>query len=51
MTGTIKDLLANRNISLHHTLKKGNQCADFFAKFGASSDADLVIHQSPPGSS
>lgn len=44
----IKDLLNDRNISLHHTLREGNQCADFFAKFGANSDAALVVHQSPP---
>ena len=44
----IKDLLNDRNISLHHTLREGNQCADFFAKFGTNSDADLVIHQSSP---
>ena len=44
----IKDLLNDRNISLHHTLREGNQCADFFAKVGANSDAELVIHHSPP---
>jgi len=44
----IKDLLVNRNISLHHTLREGNQCADFFAKLGATSDSHLVVHQSPP---
>lgn len=44
----IKDLLIDRNISLHHTLREGNQCADYFAKLGANSDAHLVVHQSPP---
>jgi ribonuclease HI len=44
----IKDLLVDRNISLHHTLREGNQCADYFAKLGTNSDAHLVIHQSPP---
>ncbi|XP_024628936.1 uncharacterized protein [Medicago truncatula] len=44
----IKDLLSVRNITLHHTLREGNQCADFFAKLGANSDVHLVVHQSPP---
>ncbi|GAU50506.1 hypothetical protein TSUD_409810 [Trifolium subterraneum] len=44
----IKELLSNINVSLCHTLREGNQCADFFAKHGASSDVDLFIHASPP---
>jgi hypothetical protein len=44
----IKDLLVDRNISLHHTLREGNQCADYFARLGTNSDAHLVVHQSPP---
>ena len=44
----IKDMLAQVNVSLHHTLREGNQCADYFAKLGASSDVDILIHQSPP---
>jgi ribonuclease HI len=43
----IKELLLGQNISLHHTLREGNQCADFFAKLGANSDALHVVHQSP----
>jgi ribonuclease HI len=44
----IKDLVANYNFSLLHTLREGNQCADILAKKGATSDAALVIHSSPP---
>jgi hypothetical protein len=44
----IKELLSQANVSLHHTLRKRNQCADFFAKLEASSDADFLIHASPP---
>jgi hypothetical protein len=44
----IKELLSQVNDSLHHTLGEGNQCADFVAKLGASSDADFLIHASPP---
>jgi hypothetical protein len=44
----IKDLLANYNYSLHHTLREGNQCVDFLAKVGATSDAALVSYSSPP---
>jgi hypothetical protein len=44
----IKELLSQTNVSLHHTLREGNQCADFFAKLGASSDADFLTHASPP---
>jgi ribonuclease HI len=44
----IKDLLSSRNFSLHHSLRQGNQCADFLAKLGASNDVDLAIHSNPP---
>jgi len=36
------------NISLHHTLREGNQCADFLAKLGANSDALFEVHHAPP---
>jgi len=29
-------------------LRGGNQCADFLAKFGATSDSALTIHAPPP---
>jgi hypothetical protein len=32
----IKELFSQTNVSLHHTLREGNQCADFFAKLRAS---------------
>lgn len=30
------------------TLREGNQCADYFAKLGASSDDGLLIQTLPP---
>jgi len=44
----IKDLLAAHNFSVHHCLREGNQCADFMAKLGTSSNEDCFIHASPP---
>jgi len=44
----IKDLLGNRNFTLHHTLRESNQCADFFAKMGASFEDVFKLHPSPP---
>ncbi|MCI01506.1 ribonuclease H protein, partial [Trifolium medium] len=46
----IKELLSQTNVSLYHTLREGNQCADFFAKLGVSLDADFSTHASPPES-
>jgi ribonuclease HI len=44
----IKDMLASRNYSLQHTLREGNQCADYLTKLGASSDVEFITHSSPP---
>jgi hypothetical protein len=44
----IKDIISVKNFSLHHTLREGNQCADFMAKLGASNDDNLTIHANPP---
>ncbi|MCI26345.1 replication protein A1-like protein, partial [Trifolium medium] len=44
----IKELISQYNVSLYHTLKEGNQCANFFAKLGTSSDVDFSRHDSPP---
>jgi len=44
----IKALLSQANYSLHHTLREGNQCADFMTKLGASSDDIFLSHQFPP---
>jgi ribonuclease HI len=44
----IKDKLAQLSCLLHHTLREGNYCADYLAKLGASSDASLSLHSSPP---
>jgi len=46
----IKDLLELTNVTVCHTLRKGNQCADFMAKLEATSDVDLSLHHSPPES-
>ncbi|MCI54252.1 replication protein A1-like protein, partial [Trifolium medium] len=37
----IKELISQSNVTLQHTLKEGNQCADFLAILGASSNVDL----------
>ncbi|MCI73792.1 glucan 13-beta-glucosidase, partial [Trifolium medium] len=42
------ELLSQTSASLYHTLREGNQCAYFFAKLGASSDADFSTPASPP---
>jgi len=44
----IKHLLHQINVTVSHTLREGNQCADFMTKFGASSDIDLLLHESLP---
>jgi ribonuclease HI len=44
----IKLLLSQMNVSLNHTLREGNQCADFLAKLGAFSNDGLVVHSQPP---
>ncbi|PNX81354.1 ribonuclease H, partial [Trifolium pratense] len=36
-------------IAFHHTLREGNECADWLAKKGATSDVSLKIwHSYPP---
>jgi len=44
----IKDLIGQSNVIVCHTLREGNQCADFYAKLGANSDNELLYHASPP---
>jgi ribonuclease HI len=44
----IKDIMSSRNFYLHHSLREGNQCADFLAKLGASNDVELSLHSSLP---
>ncbi|XP_045809964.1 uncharacterized protein LOC123904334 [Trifolium pratense] len=44
----MKDLIYQSNVSLCHTLREDNQCADFFAKLGASSNTDFISHDCPP---
>ncbi|KAJ1394266.1 Ribonuclease H domain [Sesbania bispinosa] len=36
-------------VSLHHTSREGNPCANFMAKMGATSDLSLVNLTNPPG--
>jgi hypothetical protein len=42
----IKDLIEQNNITISHTLRERNQCADFMAKLGTLSNVDLLIHPS-----
>jgi len=44
----IKHFLHQINVTVSHTLREGNQCADFMAKLGASSDVDILLHVLPP---
>jgi len=43
----VKDLIEQNNVIVSHTLRKGNHCADFMAKLGASLDVELLHHASP----
>jgi len=43
----IQELLSQENMSLHHTLREGNQCVDFLAKLGATSDVKMLVHPQP----
>jgi hypothetical protein len=44
----IKEIIASHGYTILHTLREGNHCVDFLAKLGASSNEDLLVHQSPP---
>ena len=44
----IKDVIASRNYAIQHTLREGNQCADYMAKLGASSDSNFMVYSSAP---
>jgi hypothetical protein len=43
----IKELFFQTDVSIFHTLREENQCADFFAKPEASSDVGFLTHISP----
>lgn len=43
----LKELLDHMNVTIYHTLREGNQCANFMAKIGASLHIDLCHHTSP----
>jgi len=43
----IKYLLHQINVTVSHTLREGNQCADFMAKLGVFSDFNLLLHELP----
>ncbi|KAK2361864.1 F-box/kelch-repeat protein [Trifolium repens] len=43
----IKELLSQINASLYHTLRERNECVNFFAKLGASSDAIFLTYVYP----
>jgi len=40
-------LIRQGNVTVCHTLKEDNQCADFTVKFGADSDSELLYYVSP----
>lgn len=40
----VKDLMEQNNVTVYHTLREDNQCVDFMAKLGASSDTELLYH-------
>jgi ribonuclease HI len=44
----IKDLLVANNFSVHHTLREGNQAADFMANLGSTGNDHLVTFMTPP---
>ncbi|XP_057453140.1 uncharacterized protein LOC130745004 [Lotus japonicus] len=44
----IKDLLDREwRVEVYHTLREGNACANFLAKFGVGQDSQLVSIDSP----
>jgi ribonuclease HI len=44
----IKNLFVHLNVTICHTLREGNQCADFMVNLGASLIIDACHHASPP---
>jgi len=44
----VKDLIRQCNVIVCHTLREGNQCANYFTKLGANSNTELLYHASPP---
>ena len=44
----INELLVQVNVIVCHTLRDGNQCADFMVKLGTSSNIEFLLHASPP---
>ena len=43
----VKDSIEHNNVSIFHTLREGNQYANFMAKLEASSNAEVLYHASP----
>jgi len=43
----VKNLIEECTVTICHTLRVGNQCADFLIKLGASSNNELFLHASP----
>lgn len=43
----VKALIQELNLSVHHSLREGNQCADFLAKLGASQELPFVYLVEP----
>jgi len=44
----IKELIEQSFVTVHHTLREGNQYADYMAKLEASSNNEITNHPSPP---
>jgi hypothetical protein len=43
----IKKVVFLQNVTVYHILKKGNKCANFLTKFGASSITNHFIYAPP----
>ncbi|PNX76074.1 ribonuclease H, partial [Trifolium pratense] len=49
VVANIQDLLKlDWDVSIFHTMRKGNVCADFLAKLGSTNDDKLSMCESPP---
>lgn len=44
----VKDLIEQNNVTICHTLREGNKCANFMVKLGVASNNKLLRHASPP---
>jgi hypothetical protein len=47
LKGPTKDLIRQGNVTVCHTLREGNQCADFMSKLGVGLCTEMLYHVSP----